>query len=119
MIKCCDQNHFRGGEGLFLLAIPDHSLPLKKDKTDSQGSNLEASFLSIPHNITSNQGAHFTAREGTAAGTMENVDCWLLGGLMLNWLSYTGQVYEPRDCSSCSRLDPPTPIQNQYNSPPT
>lgn len=118
LIKCCDQNHLRGGKGLFLLSILDHSPPLRKGKTGTQGSNLEASLLAIPHSMTSSQGAHFTAREGTA-GTVENVDCWLLGGVMLNWLSYTGQIQEPRDCNSCSGLGPPTPIQNQYNSPPT
>lgn len=95
MIKCCDQSHRRGEKGLFLLAVPDHILSLRKGKTDTKGRNLEASLLAIQDNITSNQGTHFTTREGTA-GTMEKVVCWLIGGLMLNWLSYTGQVPEPR-----------------------
>lgn len=81
---------------------------------DTQGKNLEASLLAIPH-IT-NHEVHFTTREGTA-GSVENVDCWPLCGLMPNWLSYTGQAHEPRDCNSRNGLAPPTSIQNQCISP--
>lgn len=63
------------GKEFILLIIPDHSLSLREGKTGAQGRNLKASLLAIPHNITSNQGTHFTGREGTAEAT-KNVVCW-------------------------------------------
>lgn len=48
---------------------------------------------------------------------MENVVGWLLGGLMLRWLSYTLQVHQPRDCTFYSGLGAPVPIHNQDNAP--